>query len=172
MRMDKAHWPRCLLWHGWLPVLSGSMVPVLGQLMLLRLFAIWLRLRLGGILLVSWLSGFPQESLLGLRRLLRYQTTPMSGRMVVLFWIRSLVFLLLVLGSLLTSLRITGVGVVGVMLIMFGLMVVFSLAGASAPFRGPCSLFRELKCGVILALQSSGAVHLGVHNGSSFWASA
>ena len=23
MRMDKEHWPRCLLWHGWLPVLSG-----------------------------------------------------------------------------------------------------------------------------------------------------
>ena len=23
MRMDKAQWPRCLLWHGWLPVLSG-----------------------------------------------------------------------------------------------------------------------------------------------------
>ena len=23
MRLDKAHWPRCLLWHGWLPVLSG-----------------------------------------------------------------------------------------------------------------------------------------------------
>ena len=23
MRVDKAHWPRCLLWHGWLPVLSG-----------------------------------------------------------------------------------------------------------------------------------------------------
>ena len=23
MRMDKAHWPRCLLWHGWLPVFSG-----------------------------------------------------------------------------------------------------------------------------------------------------
>ena len=23
MRMDKAHWPRCLLWHGWLPILSG-----------------------------------------------------------------------------------------------------------------------------------------------------
>ena len=24
MRMDKAHWPRCLLGHGWLPMLSGS----------------------------------------------------------------------------------------------------------------------------------------------------
>ena len=23
MRMDKGHWTRCLLWHGWLPVLSG-----------------------------------------------------------------------------------------------------------------------------------------------------
>ena len=23
MKMDKAHWPRCLLWHGWLPMLSG-----------------------------------------------------------------------------------------------------------------------------------------------------
>ena len=23
MRMDKGHWPRCLLWHGWLPQLSG-----------------------------------------------------------------------------------------------------------------------------------------------------
>ena len=23
MREDKGHWPRCLLWHGWLPMLSG-----------------------------------------------------------------------------------------------------------------------------------------------------
>ena len=23
MRMDKAHWPRCLLWHGRLPLFSG-----------------------------------------------------------------------------------------------------------------------------------------------------
>ena len=24
MREDKAHWPTCLLWHGWLPMLSGT----------------------------------------------------------------------------------------------------------------------------------------------------
>ena len=24
MRMDKSHWPRFLLWHGWLPLLSRS----------------------------------------------------------------------------------------------------------------------------------------------------
>ena len=23
MRLDKTHWPRCLYWHGWLPMLSG-----------------------------------------------------------------------------------------------------------------------------------------------------
>ena len=23
MRMDEGHWPQCLLWHGWLPMLSG-----------------------------------------------------------------------------------------------------------------------------------------------------
>ena len=23
MRMDKSHWPRCLLWHGWLPLTLG-----------------------------------------------------------------------------------------------------------------------------------------------------
>ena len=23
MREDKAHWPRCLLWHGWFPMISG-----------------------------------------------------------------------------------------------------------------------------------------------------
>ena len=23
VEMDKSHWPRCLLWHGWLPLLSG-----------------------------------------------------------------------------------------------------------------------------------------------------
>ena len=23
MRLDKTRWPRCLLWHGWLPLLSG-----------------------------------------------------------------------------------------------------------------------------------------------------
>ena len=24
MRIDKGHWPRSLLWHGWLPLLSGT----------------------------------------------------------------------------------------------------------------------------------------------------
>ena len=41
MREDKAHWPRCLLWHGWLPSPWAARVPVTS-----------LRLRLGVTLLV------------------------------------------------------------------------------------------------------------------------
>ena len=72
----------------------------------------------------------------------------MSGLMVALSWIGSLVSLLQVLGLLLTKLRITGVVVGGVMLIVFAPRVRFSLAGVCAPFLGLCSLFRDLKCGV------------------------
>ena len=50
MRLDKAHWPSCLLWHGWLPMLSGVNGSPLGPLMLLRVVLTLLRLRLVGIL--------------------------------------------------------------------------------------------------------------------------
>ena len=34
MRMDTGHWPRCLLWHGWLQMLSGvnGASPLVGTL--------------------------------------------------------------------------------------------------------------------------------------------
>ena len=42
MEMDKSSWPRCLLWHGWLPLLSGVNGVSLG----LR--------ALGRVLLIFW----------------------------------------------------------------------------------------------------------------------
>ena len=70
------------------------------------------------------------------------------------------------LGSLLTSLRTAGVVVGGVMLMVFVLIMVFRLVEASVLSPDLFSLFKEPKCGrgVILALQSSSAVHLGVDN--------
>ena len=68
MKMDKAHWPRhvaCFGRAGFQCSLEST-VPLLGLLMLLRVPSVWLRLRLGGIHLVSWLSGFPLLSLLRL----------------------------------------------------------------------------------------------------------
>ena len=61
-------------------------------------------------------------------------TIPTSGLMVALSLIRSPVSLLLVLGSLLTSLSIFGMIGVGVMLIMFVLRVKFSPVEVSVLF--------------------------------------
>ena len=72
-------------------------------------------------------------------------------------------FLLLELGSLLTSLSIFGMIGGGVMLIMFALRVMFSPVEVSVFVPGPLQSVQraEMWC-VILALQSSGSVHLGV----------
>ena len=41
MREDKAHWPRCLLWHGWLPMLSGINGASPWLLILLKVPSTW-----------------------------------------------------------------------------------------------------------------------------------
>ena len=119
IQMDKAYWPRCLLWHGWLPMLSGLVVPLLGLLMLLRVLSIYLRCLLGATHQGSSLSGVSMRMrlLLGCRMSLRCE------RMVVLSQIRSLVCLLLVLVSLLTSRSAAGAAAGGAMLIRFSLTV-------------------------------------------------
>ena len=70
--------------------------------------------------------------------------------------------LLVLVFFLLTSLFPVGIIGVGAMLIRFARLVIFNLVRVSVLFLGLSSLFRELKCGgVISALQSSDAVHLG-----------
>ena len=41
---DRTHWPRCLLWHGWLPGLSSRTVGTLGLLHLVTLLVLALRM--------------------------------------------------------------------------------------------------------------------------------
>ena len=67
MREDKSQWPRCFLWHGWLPKFPESMGPLLGQLVLLRVLFTLLRLRLEATLLVFLLNGVTLLSLLLLK---------------------------------------------------------------------------------------------------------
>ena len=65
MRMDKAHWPRCLLWHGWLPFAFWRKIGTpLGLLMLLRVLATSLRSRSGVILLTCLRGGVPLMGML------------------------------------------------------------------------------------------------------------
>ena len=89
----------------------------------------------------------------------------MSGLMVALSLIRSLVFLHLELGSLLTRLMTAGVVGGGVMLIVFALRVQFRPVGVSVLFLGLFSPVQRAELwGVILALQSFCVVHMGVDN--------
>ena len=109
MREDKAHWPRCLLWHGWLPMLSGinGASPWAADSSESAFY--WWKLLLGSTLLGWLLIGiFPMVFML-LRSLRMCLILPTFGLMVVWYWTRSLVFLLLVLGCLLTSLSSAGV---------------------------------------------------------------
>ena len=52
LEMDKSSWPRCLLWHGWLPLLSGVNGDPLGLRALRRVLLIFLSALLGGTLLM------------------------------------------------------------------------------------------------------------------------
>ena len=149
MRMEKGHWPRCLFWHGWLPVLSGVDGASPWAASASERASYLDEAALGGYssrLVTEWSppDEFDRVEVLHLWSLI----TPMSGLMVALSLIRSLVFLHLELGSLLTSLRTTGVIGGGVMLIMFALRVKFSPVEVSVLFLGLSSLFRGLKCGV------------------------
>ena len=73
--------------------------------------------------------------------------TLLSGRMVALSLIGLLVFLLQVLGFLLTSLSIVGEVVGGVMLTVLVLILMWHLVGVSALFLGLFNLSRGLKRG-------------------------
>ena len=163
MRMDKAHWPRCLLWHGWLPLLIGVNGALLGRLMLLRVLVVWLRLLWVSILLGCLMSGVHLMSLMRFRLLLLCRITPMFRRMVALFLIVLLVSLRLVRfffahqSDHCWSTRSWG-HVDGVRSDCNVCRGFFSVPG---PLQ---SVQRAEMWGVILALQSSRAVHLGVDN--------
>ena len=86
MSLDKANWPRCLLWHGWLPMLSGVNGASLRPLMLLRVLSIWLKLLLVATLLVLLLSGVSLVVLMLIRLLHGCLMTPevwSDGRLVL-----------------------------------------------------------------------------------------
>ena len=80
------------------------LVPPLALLMRLRVPVTLLKLRLGLTLLVWLLNGVPLMSMIQSRLPLQFLINPMSGLMVALSLVMSLACLLLVLGSLLTSL--------------------------------------------------------------------
>ena len=110
MRLDKAHWPSCLLWHGWPPMLSGVNGASSWAADASECAGYLFEARYSSDLLARW---GPTDEYDGV------EAACLSGLMVALFLIRSLVSLLEVQGSSLTKLRITGVVAGGVMLVVF-----------------------------------------------------
>ena len=123
------------------------MVLLLRLLILLKVPFTWLRPLLDSTLLGWLLIGIFLMVLMLVRSLRMCLILLISGLMVVWCWIRSLVFLLLVLGCLLTILRLVGVIVGGVMLTVFNLLVLITLVGHLSLFLVLCRLFRGLSFG-------------------------
>ena len=120
MRMDKGHWPRSLLWHVWLPLLSGAN----GASPWAESGAQGAGHMLDQILGPYSLIGVCLMSLMLLMLRCRYVSILMCGLMVDLLLMRSLVSPLWVLGSILTFLGIDGVHLSGVILMILVLLVV------------------------------------------------
>ena len=149
MRMDKAHWPRCLLWHGWLPMLSGVNGASPWAVDASESAAYLVEVALGRYssgLITEWVL---LMILIMMMLLLLCRIILMSGLMAVWFLIDLLVFLLLAPVSLLIRLNVSGGVVGGVMLMVFTLVLIGRIVEVSLQFLVLCSLFKELKCGVL-----------------------
>ena len=149
MRMDRAHWPRCLLWHGWLPMLSGVNGVSPWALDATESAAYLVEMALGRYS-SSWVAEWdpsgdfhPDDAAASLAD---HPDVWTDGSLVL---DQVTLFLLLALVSLLTRMSVVGVAVGGVMLMVFTLVLVWYFVEVSVQSLGLFRLFRGLRCGVL-----------------------
>ena len=146
MSLDKANWPRCLLWHGWLPMLSGVNGASPWAVDASESAAYLLQVALGrhssGLIsewvpsddfdqnVAAFLSDDPGVWTDGSLVLDHLTGVSSSGS-----------------GFLLIRLNISGGIVGGVMLMVFVLILTLSVVRNFVLFLGHFNLFRGLKCG-------------------------
>ena len=165
MRMDKAHWSRCLLWHGWLPMLSGvnGASPWAADASESAFHLVETALgRCSSNLLVEWVQSEESSVAGAVSSVLDHPTVWTDGSLVL---------------DRVTGVSSSGAGFFAhqsddcwsgrrwghVDHVRYGGGVPSCGDFCSVP--GPLqSVQRAEMWGVILALQSSGAVHLGVDN--------
>ena len=149
MREDKAHWPRCLLWHGWLPMLSGTNrgSPWAADAFEAAGYMVETALgRYSSDLLCGWSLSDGCDEVQVASSLPDHPNVWTDGSLVFgpCYWCFCFWYWVLFL-----LLKIAGVVTGGVILMMFVLMVLSVLAGVSALFLGLCRLFNVLRCGVL-----------------------
>ena len=165
MRMDKAHWPRCLLWHGWLPMLSGVNGASPWAVDASESAAYLVEVALGRYssgLITEWGPSDDFDHDDAAASLTDHPDVWTDGSLVL---------------DRLTGVSSSGSGffahqaecfggvVGGAMLMVFTLVLIGRIVEVFASVPGPLqSVQRAEMWGVVLALQSSRAVHLGVDN--------
>ena len=149
MRLDKEHWPWCLLWHGWLSMLFGVNGAAPWAVDASESAAYLVEVALGPCssgLIADWSPSDEFDHDTAVSSLPDHPDVWTDGSLVL---DRLTGVLLQVLGSLLTSLSISGGVIGGVMLMIFVLILMLRLVGVSALFLGLFNLFKGLRCGVL-----------------------
>ena len=153
MRMDKAHWPRCLLWHMWLPMLSGCNGDSPWADTASESAHYLVEAALGGYssgLLAEWGPPVEFDAVEAASLLPDYPNV----------WTDDSLILDRVTGISSSGARFfrssacfpAGIIGVGAMLIRFARLVILSLVRVFVLFPGLSSLSRELRCGVSFLL--------------------
>ena len=146
MRIDKEHWPRCLLWHGWLPMLSGvpGTSPWAASAAEGASYLVEAGCYSSGMV-AEWSPPDEFDAVEAASLIPDHPNVWSDGSLVL---------------DQVTGVSSSGAGFFahqsvdfgeiggGVMLIMFALRVLFCLVWVSALFLVLSSLFKELRCGV------------------------
>ena len=148
MIMDKAHRPRCLLWHGWLPMLSGVNGASPWAADASESAAYLLEVALGRYssgLFAEWSPSDEFDAVQAASSMPDHPNVWTDGSLVLdrVTGVSSSVA-----GFLLTSLTTAGVDVDGVMWIVFVQMMMYRPVEVFVLFLGLSSLPSELICGV------------------------
>ena len=154
MREEKARWPRCLLWHGWLPQLSGVNCASPWAASADESAACQVEVAIGGYssgLCTEW--GLPPGyDEVEAAFLVPDHTNVWSDGSLVLDQVTGVSSS----GAGCLHVRLVNSGVIGggVMLTVFGRLVLSSAVGVFVRFLGLFNLFRGLSCGVSFLLCS------------------
>ena len=137
MRLDTAHWPGCLFWHGWLPMLSGcnGVSPWAVDASESAAYLVEVALgRYSSGLIAEWSPSDEFDHDMAVSSLSDHPDVWTDGSLVLdrLTGVSSSGS-----GFLLTSLSISGWIVGGVMLVMFVLMLMLRLVGGFCSVPGP-----------------------------------
>ena len=152
MREEKVHWPRCLLWHGWLPLLSGVNGASPWALNASESASYLIEVALGRYssgLITEWSLSDEFDRDRAASSLPDHPDVWTDGSLVLdrLTGVSSSGS-----GFLLIKLSIFGGIVSGVMLMVFALILTLRVVEVFVRFLGLFNLFRGLKCGCYFGL--------------------